>query len=176
LLPQAGKLLVGFIIHAPTVTAPILTRYLDDDRTWSILQSISDELAGHLDDGNGGDDTALPMALVVNSFGKIWQVEVGRDGGGAFLGSGWPEFVAANGFGVGWFLVLRHEGRGVLTVKAFDLTCCLKESRGLQPSTGNRSLIDWQFRMQILWIVPFFSYHFFKELGKFLLVFSLNSD
>ncbi|KAM0836454.1 hypothetical protein ACQ4PT_062314 [Festuca glaucescens] len=101
--------------------------------------SISDELAGHLDAGNGGDDTALPMALVVNSFGKVWQVEVGRDGGGAFLGPGWPEFVAANGFGVGWFLVLRHEGRGVLTVKAFDLTCCLKESRGLQPSTATRS-------------------------------------
>uniref|UniRef100_A0ACD5UAG6 Uncharacterized protein n=1 Tax=Avena sativa TaxID=4498 RepID=A0ACD5UAG6_AVESA len=101
--------------------------------------SISDELAGHLDEGNGGADTAQPTALVVNSFGKVWHVEVGRDGGGAFLGHGWPEFVDANGFGVGWFLVLRHEGRGVLTVKAFDLTCCLKESRGLQPSTATRS-------------------------------------
>jgi hypothetical protein len=100
------------------------------------LQSISDELAGHLNAGNGGDGTPQPTALVVNSFGKVWHVGVGRDGDGALLGRGWPEFVDANGFGVGWFLVLRHEGRGVLTVKAFDLTCYLKESGGLQPSAG----------------------------------------
>ncbi|CAM0905058.1 unnamed protein product [Alopecurus aequalis] len=92
-------------------------------------------LAGLLDAGKGGAETPQPTALVVNSFGKVWHVEVGQDDGGAFLGRGWPEFVAVNGFGVGWFLVIRHEGRGVLTVKAFDLTCCLTESGGIWPST-----------------------------------------
>lgn len=82
---------------------------------------ISDELARHLDGGDGA------TALVVNPFGKVWRVEVGRDSEGAFLGHGWPEFAGAHGIGVGWFLVFRHEGGGVLTVKAFDTSCCLKE-------------------------------------------------
>lgn len=83
---------------------------------------ISDELDRHLD---GGGDGAT--ALVVSPFGKVWRVEVGRDSEGAFLGHGWPEFAGAHGMGVGWFLVFRHEGGGVLTVKAFDTSCCLKE-------------------------------------------------
>ncbi|KAF8780692.1 hypothetical protein HU200_001295 [Digitaria exilis] len=58
----------------------------------------------------------------------VWRVEVGRDAEGAFLGRGWPEFAAENGFGTGWFIELRHEaGGGVLTVKVFDTTCCLRE-------------------------------------------------
>lgn len=76
-----------------------------------------------------------PRALVVSPFGKVWYVEVGRDGDGAFLWRGWPEFARAHGLGVGWFLVLRHEGGGVLTVKAFDTSFCLKEF--CSPSTGN---------------------------------------
>ncbi|CAN6248135.1 unnamed protein product [Urochloa humidicola] len=80
---------------------------------------ISDELARHLDGGK---------ALVVSPFGKIWRVEVGREADGrAFLGHGWPEFAAAHGFRTGWFVVFRYNAGGVLTVKAFDTTCCLRE-------------------------------------------------
>ncbi|KAG8064263.1 hypothetical protein GUJ93_ZPchr0004g40053 [Zizania palustris] len=96
---------------------------------------ISDELAALLGAGgrNGG---GAATARVVSPFGKVWHVEVGRDGdgdGGAFLGLGWSEFAAAHGVDVGWFLMLRHHGGGVLTVKVFDATCCLKEF-GAPPS------------------------------------------
>jgi len=94
------------------------------------VQLISDELARHWDGGAGG------TALVVSPLGKVWRVQVARDAGGAFLGRGWPEFAAAHGFGAGWFLVFRHEaGAGVLTVKAFDTTCCLREFS--RPITGS---------------------------------------
>ncbi|KAF8688195.1 hypothetical protein HU200_042430 [Digitaria exilis] len=77
---------------------------------------------------DGGKGVPLgPTAHVVSPFGKVWRVEVGRDGDGAFLGSGWPEFLAAHGVGVGWFVVLRHQGGGLLTFKAFDTTFCIKE-------------------------------------------------
>ncbi|CAN6227654.1 unnamed protein product [Urochloa humidicola] len=81
---------------------------------------ISDELARHLDGGT---------VLVVGPFGKIWRIEVGRDADGrAFLGRGWPEFAAAHGFRTGWFVVFRYDADGgVLTVKAFDTSCCLRE-------------------------------------------------
>ncbi|TVU39685.1 hypothetical protein EJB05_13118, partial [Eragrostis curvula] len=84
---------------------------------------ISDELAGCFDTAAGEGATAL----VVSPFGKVWRVEVGRDGEGAFLGRGWADFLAAHGIGVGWFVVLRHEGGGALTVKAFDTSFCIKE-------------------------------------------------
>ncbi|KAJ1270430.1 hypothetical protein BS78_06G051600, partial [Paspalum vaginatum] len=71
-------------------------------------------------------------ALVVGPFAKTWRVEVGQDGDGAFLGRGWPDFAEACGVGPGWLLVLRHRGRGVLTLKAFDDSGCLKEL-GTQP-------------------------------------------
>jgi hypothetical protein len=83
------------------------------------LQRLTDELAGCF--------FAAKVALLVSPFGKVWRVEVGRDGEGAFLGRGWPEFLAAHGIGVDWFLVLRHEGGGVLTVKAFDASFCIKQ-------------------------------------------------
>ncbi|CAN6275495.1 unnamed protein product [Urochloa humidicola] len=91
---------------------------------------ISDELAGcfYAAAGAGeGEGAPAPTALVVSPFGKVWRVEVGRDGGGAFLGRGWPEFLAAHGVGVGWFVVLRHQGGGALTFKAFDTSFCIKE-------------------------------------------------
>ncbi|CAN6248132.1 unnamed protein product [Urochloa humidicola] len=89
---------------------------------------ISDELARHLDGGT---------VLVVGPFGKIWRIEVGRDADGrAFLGRGWPEFAAAHGFCTGWFVVFRYDADGgVLTVKAFDTSCCLREfCRPLTPA------------------------------------------
>ena len=89
-----------------------------------------------------------PKVFVVSSFGKIFHVDIGRDGKGAFLGYGWPEFVKASGFGLGWFLVLQHEGRGVLTVKAFDLTWCLKELGGFPPSTGRLLKKRGKFRVR----------------------------
>ncbi|KAM0906912.1 hypothetical protein ACQ4PT_016451 [Festuca glaucescens] len=86
---------------------------------------ISDELAKCFDSGDGG---AGMTAFLVSPFGSaIWQVEVGRDGDGAFLGRRWAEFVEAHGISVGWFLVFRHVGRGVLTVKAFDRTFFIKD-------------------------------------------------
>ncbi|RLM73238.1 hypothetical protein C2845_PM15G04590 [Panicum miliaceum] len=92
---------------------------------------ISDELADCFDASSSGGTAVLPgpTALVVSPFGKVRRVEVGRDGDGdgAFLGRGWAEFLAAHGIGVGWFVVLRHEGRGVLTVKTFDTGFCIKE-------------------------------------------------
>ncbi|CAN6242160.1 unnamed protein product [Urochloa humidicola] len=68
-------------------------------------------------------------AFVVAPLGKgrVRPVEVGRDGDGAFLGRGWPEFAAACDAGAGWHLVLRHHGGSVLTAKAFDATRCLRE-------------------------------------------------
>jgi hypothetical protein len=68
----------------------------------------------------------------------MWRVEVGRDGGGAFLGRGWAEFLAAHGVGVGWFVVLRHEGGGTLTFKAFDTTFCIKEFA--TPAAGEHNI------------------------------------
>jgi len=71
--------------------------------------------------------------------GKVlWRVEVGRDGDGAFLGRAWPELADACGVGAGWLLVLRHRGRGVLTVKAFDRTRCLRDLGAPAPSPGNK--------------------------------------
>ncbi|GJN11899.1 hypothetical protein PR202_ga30134 [Eleusine coracana subsp. coracana] len=84
---------------------------------------IPDELAAEV--GAGAAE-----ALVVGPYGdyvKVWHVEVRRDGDGALLGRGWPEFAAACGAGTGWFLILRHRGRGALTVKAFDSSYCLRE-------------------------------------------------
>jgi hypothetical protein len=101
------------------------------------VQRISDELAKCFDSGDGG---AGMTAFLVSPFGSaIWQVEVGRDGDGAFLGRRWPEFVQAHGISVGWFLVFRHVGRGVLTVKAFDRTFFIKEFG--QTLTGEYSLL-----------------------------------
>ncbi|KAF8688194.1 hypothetical protein HU200_042429 [Digitaria exilis] len=80
-----------------------------------------------------------PTALVVSPFGKVWRVEVGRDGDGAFLGRGWPEFLAAHGVGVGWFVVLRHQGGGVLTFKAFDTSFCIKEFAAPAAAMASRS-------------------------------------
>ncbi|KAK3153753.1 hypothetical protein QOZ80_2BG0180680 [Eleusine coracana subsp. coracana] len=94
------------------------------------LKRISHELARLL----GG------TALVVSPFkSKVCRVEVGRDGDGAFLGRGWPEFVAAQGIGVDWFVVLRHERGHVLTFKAFDTTFCLHECSRPINVVANRS-------------------------------------
>ncbi|CAL5032892.1 unnamed protein product [Urochloa decumbens] len=78
-------------------------------------------------------------ALIVGpSAGKArpWSVEISWDGDGAFLGRGWPEFAGACGVDAGWHLVLRHRGRGVLTVKAFDESSCIKEPVAAQPAAA----------------------------------------
>ncbi|KAK3145058.1 hypothetical protein QOZ80_4AG0322290 [Eleusine coracana subsp. coracana] len=71
--------------------------------------------------------------VVPHGRGKVRRVEVGRDGDGAFLGRGWPEFAASCGVGPGWLLVLRHHGGGVLTAKIFDDSSCLR-MRAPEPS------------------------------------------
>ncbi|CAN6234640.1 unnamed protein product [Urochloa humidicola] len=90
---------------------------------------IPDELAAEICGG---------QALVARPTGaggkvKVWPVEVGRDGGGAFLGGGWPEFAEASGLEEGWLMVLRHHGRCVLTVKAFDDSRCLRDLGAATP-------------------------------------------
>ena len=90
------------------------------------MQRIPDELAGHLD-AAAGPGESRQTALVVGPFSRLWCVEVARDSDGAFLGRGWPEFAGAHRAGAGWFVVLRRHGGGVLAVKAFDASCCLKE-------------------------------------------------
>ncbi|KAL6660400.1 hypothetical protein ACP70R_001946 [Stipagrostis hirtigluma subsp. patula] len=101
---------------------------------------ISDELAACFDAAAGGGDRAeAPTALLVSPLGKVWRVEVGRDGEGSFLGRGWAEFLAAHGVGVGWFVVLRHEGAGAITVKAFDTSFCIKEFGSPIPVMASRS-------------------------------------
>ncbi|CAL5017651.1 unnamed protein product [Urochloa decumbens] len=88
---------------------------------------IPDELAAEI----GAEE-----AIVVGPTGgkaRPWPVEVGRDGDGAFLGRGWREFAAACGVAPGWRLVLRHRGRGVLTIKVFDDECCCLRDLGEQP-------------------------------------------
>jgi len=90
--------------------------------------------------------------------GKVlWRVEVGRDGDGAFLGRGWPELADACGVGAGWLLVLRHRGRGVLTVKAFDDTRCLRDLGAPAPPPGNKDstpLICKSLGLRIVNLVP----------------------
>ncbi|CAO1939096.1 unnamed protein product [Urochloa humidicola] len=93
---------------------------------------IPDELAEEI---GGGE------ALIVSPGGgkgrAVWRVELrrGGGGGGAFLGRGWPEFAAAHGVAAaGWHLVLRHRGRGLLTVKAFDPSCCIRDLGAQQPA------------------------------------------
>ncbi|CAL5034901.1 unnamed protein product [Urochloa decumbens] len=96
---------------------------------------IPDELA---------EDIGAGEALVVGPAGgqgkAVWPVEVGRDGDGAFLGRGWPEFAGACGAGAGWLLVLRHRGRGVLTVKAFDDSRCLRDLGAPAPPAAEAAL------------------------------------
>nr|CAB3486705.1 unnamed protein product [Digitaria exilis] len=90
---------------------------------------IPDELAA---------DIGAEEAFVVSPFGKgrVRPVEVGEDGDGAFLGRGWSEFAGACGVRPGWFLVLRHHGSGVLTVKVFDASCCLTEIANRPPAAN----------------------------------------
>ncbi|CAL5032901.1 unnamed protein product [Urochloa decumbens] len=81
---------------------------------------IPDELAEEI-----GAGEALVVGPASGQGKAVWRVEVGRDGD--FLGRGWPELAAACGVAAGWLLVLHHRGRGVLTVKAFDDTRCLRD-------------------------------------------------
>ncbi|GJN38478.1 hypothetical protein PR202_gb27522 [Eleusine coracana subsp. coracana] len=78
---------------------------------------IPDELAA---------DELAAEALVVGPYGddvKVWHVEVRRDGNGALLGRGCCRVRGRHGV----VLILRHRGRGALTVKAFDSNYCLRE-------------------------------------------------
>jgi hypothetical protein len=73
-------------------------RFTDDLNSLLIRQPISDELAGCFDaSSGGGTGVPGPTALVVSPFGKVWRVDVGRDGDGKFLGRGWADFLAAHG-------------------------------------------------------------------------------
>lgn len=84
----------------------------------------------------------------MSPYGQVWRVEVNRDDDGAFLGRGWPEIVAAHGIGVDWFLVLRHEGGGVLTDKAVDANFCIAEFHG--PALGKDSRFAYLGRLNVL--------------------------
>ncbi|KAM3279534.1 hypothetical protein ACQJBY_046726 [Aegilops geniculata] len=112
---------------------------------------INDELAGCFGTEDHGDGRA---ALVLSPFGKnVWPVKVDRDAKGAFLGDGWPQFVAAHGIGVGWYLVIRHEGCGVLTLKAFNASFVIKEF-GLTITVLSPAEIENAFARKPQFIVP----------------------
>ncbi|XP_039833029.1 putative B3 domain-containing protein Os04g0346900 isoform X3 [Panicum virgatum] len=96
---------------------------------------IPDELAEEI-----GAEEALVVGPMGGNGKVLWRVEVGRDGNGAFLGRGWPELADACGVGAGWLLVLRHRGRGVLTVKAFDRTRCLRDLGAPAPSPAEAAV------------------------------------
>ncbi|RLM74320.1 putative B3 domain-containing protein [Panicum miliaceum] len=108
----------------------VLLTFSGDDRL-----RIPDELAEEIGAGE---------ALVVGPCGvksrAVWPVGLGRDGGGAFLGRGWPELAAAHGVGAGWRLAPRHRGRGVLTIKAFDESCCIRDLGAKQPAAASHGL------------------------------------
>jgi len=108
-----------------------------ENQPFFTLQRIPGELAREI----GSED-----ALIIVPYGRgvVQRVEVGQDGDGAFLGSGWQEFADACGVGAGWFVVLRHRGGGVLTVKAFDASCCLREL-GTQLGGKNFTLFGAKF-------------------------------
>jgi hypothetical protein len=59
-------------------------------------------------------------------------VEVGRVGEGAFLSHGYPEFLATHD--IDWFVVLRHKGSGMVTIKAFGVSLCM--NRFHAPAAG----------------------------------------
>jgi hypothetical protein len=61
-------------------------------------------------------------------------VEVGRVGEGAFLSHGYPEFLAMHDIGIDWFVVLRHKGSGMVTIKAFGVSLCM--NRFHAPAAG----------------------------------------
>ncbi|GJN11901.1 hypothetical protein PR202_ga30136 [Eleusine coracana subsp. coracana] len=116
------RLLLPFSFEQLVRTTPLLALHrsgnggISDDR---LVQRVPDELVQEKGSSN------------VRVFGLgppagIWPVEVEKDGDGAFLGRGWPEVAAASGAGEGWFLVLRHHGQGLLTIKGFDRSCCFR--------------------------------------------------
>uniref|UniRef100_A0A0A9FBV2 TF-B3 domain-containing protein n=1 Tax=Arundo donax TaxID=35708 RepID=A0A0A9FBV2_ARUDO len=109
------------------------------------LQRIPEDLAEEIGAGE---------ALVVVPFGKgkVRRVEVRWDGDGAFLSSGWPEFADACGVGAGWLLVLRHHGGGVLTIKVFDSSCCLRKPAMQPPAAMSRK--DASCRPQFINVLP----------------------
>ncbi|WVZ84946.1 hypothetical protein U9M48_031913 [Paspalum notatum var. saurae] len=109
---------------------------------------IPDELAKEIGAGVDGPGEVRVVGLSGGKV-KVWCVEVGKDGDGAFLGRGWPEFAAAQGVGAGWLLVLRHQGGGVLTVKAFDSSGCIK-GLGTPPAEAMASNKDASHRLQFV--------------------------
>ncbi|VAI39171.1 unnamed protein product [Triticum turgidum subsp. durum] len=95
---------------------------------------IDDELAGCFGTEDHGDGRT---ALVLSPFGK----------------NVWPVKVAAHGIGVGWYLVIRHEGCGVLTLKAFNSSFVIKEF-GLTITVLSPAEIENAFARKPQFIVP----------------------
>ncbi|KAK3142894.1 hypothetical protein QOZ80_4BG0353550 [Eleusine coracana subsp. coracana] len=101
------------------------------------------------------DIRSAQEALVVGKV-KVWNVEVERDGDGAFLGRGWPEFASSCGVGAGWLVVVRHRGRGMLTVKAFDDSGCYVRELGAPPPAAETAKCrkDDSPRPQFIHVLP----------------------
>ncbi|XP_072963653.1 putative B3 domain-containing protein Os04g0347400 [Typha angustifolia] len=89
---------------------------------------IPPKFAVHLSNDNIVDGQ---KANILGPLGKVWQVELLKEGSGLFFGSGWKEFVRAYELLVGYFLVFRYEGNMIFTIKVFDLTGCRKEYKNL---------------------------------------------
>ncbi|KAJ3693389.1 hypothetical protein LUZ60_008869 [Juncus effusus] len=59
--------------------------------------------------------------------GTNWHVEIHKNDGDVFFGTGWPEFAKAHDLHTGYFLIFRYEGNMVFNITVFDTTCCDKE-------------------------------------------------
>ncbi|XP_004977884.1 putative B3 domain-containing protein Os04g0347400 [Setaria italica] len=122
-------------------------------------QRIPDELAKGIGTGE---------ARVVGPSGgkvKVWRVEAGRDGDGAFLGRGWPEIAAAFSVGDRWFLVLQHHGGGILTLKAFDASEATTSSKDVSHRPQFVSVLPHDFMEKML-IPAKFVEHYIPEEHK----------
>ncbi|KAE8814846.1 hypothetical protein D1007_07860 [Hordeum vulgare] len=88
-------------------------------------EHISDEIAGWFV-GTGGRGAGRTVHIISPFGKKLWDITVGRYSNGLFLGGQWPQFVAAHGIGIGWYLVFKQVRRGIFTLKVFDNNFVIK--------------------------------------------------
>ena len=86
------------------------------------MQKLPDEFARELE----GEERELRDAKLLvagvgrRRRGRMWDVKVVADDGGAYLGRGWLRFARAHGLRDGDLLVFRYDGAAAFTVTVFD--------------------------------------------------------
>ena len=76
-----------------------------------------------------------------------------------FFGTGWEDFAKAHGLSVGHFLVFRHLGKMVFTIKIFDKSGCLKEYDSTASTYASKREADVD--VEILDVAPKGKFFFF---------------